>query len=113
MLYVESFTTVTPPYEMTRMENSTTSLIHPASEMANDSPSSVPRPSARSRKANMPSPRNQPAQFIHHTDIEETDPDENGIIELPPQYSSNRRPLAPDGSPGNGVSPSNQSLNTP
>ena len=111
MLYVESFpapaATVTPPYEMTRMESSTTSLIHPAPEMANDLPSSVPRPSARSRKANMPSPRNQPAQFIHHTDIEETNPDENGFIELPPQYSANRRPLlAPDGSPGNEVPPS-------
>ncbi|KAN0134810.1 hypothetical protein V8E53_007184 [Lactarius tabidus] len=104
---VEPFPTTpsntTPLYEMARMENSTVSLIHPAGEATGHSPSPVPPTYAGSRKTHMASTRNQSAQFILHTDVEETEPDENGFIELPPQYSANRRPLAPYGSPENGV----------
>lgn len=92
---------ITPPYEMTRMDNSAASLLRPTSDATGQSPSPSPLPttSAGSRKANMaPTTRNQPAQFILHTDVEETEPDENGFIELPPQYSASRRPLAPYGS---------------
>ncbi|KAH9004372.1 hypothetical protein EDB86DRAFT_2888278 [Lactarius hatsudake] len=102
------------PYEMARMENSAASLIpHPAPEAASDAPPpSVHPPSASSRKANM-TMRYQPARFILHTDAEETLPDENGFIELPPQYSENRRPPAPYVSPGSGVRPSSQFSHTP
>ncbi|KAG1862212.1 hypothetical protein F4604DRAFT_1957434 [Suillus subluteus] len=33
-------------------------------------------------------------RFILHTDVEDVVPDDNGIVELPPQYSEYRRPLA-------------------
>jgi len=102
--------TITPPYEMTRMENSAASLIRRAPETTNDSPSPVPPTSASSRKTNMASTRNQPARFILHTDVEEIEPDESGFIELPPQYSAQRRPLAPYGS---SVAPSTRSSYTP
>ncbi|KAN0134811.1 hypothetical protein V8E53_007185 [Lactarius tabidus] len=114
---VEPFPTApsntTSPYEMTRMENSAASLIHPASEATGHSPSPVPPTSAGPRKTDMASTRNQPARFILHTDVEEIEPDENGFIELPPQYSASRRPLAPYGSPESGVPSSNQSSYTP
>lgn len=115
---VEPFPTnpsnTTPPYEMTRMENSAASLIHPASEATGHLPSPVPPTSTGSRKTDMASTGNQPARFILHTDVEEVEPDENGFIELPPQYSASRRPLAPYGSPGgNSVPSSNQSSYTP
>ncbi|KAH9047634.1 hypothetical protein EDB84DRAFT_1461272 [Lactarius hengduanensis] len=103
------------PYEMARMENSAASLIpHPASEAANSDapPPSVQPPSASSRKTNM-TMSYQPARFILHTDAEETLPDENGFIELPPQYSENRRPPAPYVSSGSGVRPSSQFSHTP
>jgi hypothetical protein len=113
---VEPFATTpsntTSPYEMTRMENSAANLIHSASEATGHSPSPVPPTSAGSRKTDMTS-TNKPARFILHTDVEEIEPDENGFIELPPQYSANRRPLDPYGSPGNGVPSSNQSSYTP
>ncbi|KAH9082006.1 hypothetical protein EDB83DRAFT_2336024 [Lactarius deliciosus] len=99
------------PYEMGRMENSAASLI--PQEAASDAPPpSVQPPSASSRKTNM-TMRYQPARFILHTDAEETLPDENGFIELPPQYSENRRPPAPHVSPGSGVRPSSQFSHTP
>jgi len=84
----------TAPYEMSRMENSSASLIpHSASVPTTDSPSPVHPRSASSRKSNMTtSTRYKPAQFILHTDAEEMAPDENGFIELPPQYSENRAP---------------------
>lgn len=97
------------PYEMSRMENSSASLIPPpAPEATGDlSPPMHPPSSASSRKTNMKtSTRYQPARFILHTDAEEIVPDEDGFIELPPQYSENRRPMAPYGSSGSGVPPS-------
>lgn len=103
------------PYEMARMVNSAASLIpHPFPEAANSDvpPPSVQPPSASSRKTNM-TMRYQPARFILHTDAEETLPDENGFIELPPQYSENRRPPAPYVSSGSGVRPSSQFSHTP
>ncbi|KAF8269357.1 hypothetical protein EI94DRAFT_1829017 [Lactarius quietus] len=115
---VEPFSTapasVPPPLEMTRMDNSAASLIRSAAEGTSNSLSSVPPPStaASSRKTNITPTRNQPARFILHTDVEEVEPDENGFIELPPQYSATRRPLAPYGSPGNAVPPSVQSSYT-
>ncbi|KAG1757647.1 hypothetical protein EDB19DRAFT_1891370 [Suillus lakei] len=33
-------------------------------------------------------------RFILHTDVEDVVPDDNGIVELPPQYSEHRQPLA-------------------
>ncbi|KAG2061772.1 hypothetical protein BDR06DRAFT_945802 [Suillus hirtellus] len=33
-------------------------------------------------------------RFILHTDVEDILPDDNGIVELPPQYSEHRQPLA-------------------
>lgn len=33
-------------------------------------------------------------RFILHTDVEDVLPDDNGIVELPPQYSEHRQPLA-------------------
>ncbi|EIN14150.1 hypothetical protein PUNSTDRAFT_140507 [Punctularia strigosozonata HHB-11173 SS5] len=36
---------------------------------------------------------NQPARFILHTDLEEVEPDENGVVELPPQYTPHRAPI--------------------
>jgi hypothetical protein len=32
-------------------------------------------------------------RFILHTDVEDVVPDDNGVVELPPQYSEHRRPL--------------------
>ncbi|KAI9462488.1 hypothetical protein BJY52DRAFT_1185208 [Lactarius psammicola] len=107
------------PYEMARMENSAANLIpHPVSGAIGGlpPPSPVQPPSASSRKTNMTaSTRYQPAQFILHTDAEEVTPDENGFIELPPQYSENRRPLAPPshGSSGSEVRPLSQFSHTP
>ncbi|KAG2154773.1 hypothetical protein DEU56DRAFT_770284 [Suillus clintonianus] len=34
-------------------------------------------------------------RFIMHTDVDDVVPDDNGIVELPPQYSEHRQPLAP------------------
>jgi hypothetical protein len=90
------------PFEMSRMENSAASLIpHPAPVATTDPPPPVHvhPPSASSRKSNMTtSTRYQPAQFILHTDAEEIAPNEDGFIELPPQYSEN--PRAQRGPPG-------------
>ncbi|KAG0708794.1 hypothetical protein DFH29DRAFT_341182 [Suillus ampliporus] len=33
-------------------------------------------------------------RFILHTDVEDVVPDDNGVVELPPQYSEHRQPLA-------------------
>ncbi|KAG2369388.1 hypothetical protein BDR07DRAFT_1604686 [Suillus spraguei] len=33
-------------------------------------------------------------RFILHTDVDDVAPDENGVVELPPQYSEHRQPLA-------------------
>ncbi|KAG1769151.1 hypothetical protein EDD22DRAFT_977564 [Suillus occidentalis] len=33
-------------------------------------------------------------RFILHTDVEDVLPDDNGVVELPPQYSEHRQPLA-------------------
>lgn len=99
-------TNITPPYEMIRMENSAASLLRPTSEVISHppAPSPLPTTSTSSRKIVMAPPRNQPAQFILHTDVEETEPDENGFIELPPQYSESRRPLVQYGSENGGQS---------
>ncbi|EPQ60555.1 hypothetical protein GLOTRDRAFT_113163 [Gloeophyllum trabeum ATCC 11539] len=35
-----------------------------------------------------------PPRFILHNDLEEIMPDENGVVELPPQYSEARKPIA-------------------
>ncbi len=106
---------VGPPYEMARMENSAASLIpHPAPGATIDPPPPPPvqPPSASSRKTNIM--RYEPARFILHTDAEEITPDEDGFIELPPQYSENRRPLAPYGSSSwSEVRPSSQFSHTP
>ena len=98
------------PYEMSPMENSAASLIpHPPPVVATtDSPSRVHAPSANSRKT--ASMRYQQAQFILHTDADEIAPDENGFIELPPQYSENTRPLPTYRPSGNGAP---QSSHTP
>ncbi|KAI0307875.1 hypothetical protein B0F90DRAFT_79118 [Multifurca ochricompacta] len=85
------------PYEMSHMESSAASLvpaplIEPAVEVTRPSSSFVP--SSRSRKTTITtSTRYQPARFVLHTDAEEIEPDENGIIELPPQYSEKRGTL--------------------
>ncbi|KAI9445126.1 hypothetical protein H4582DRAFT_1913472 [Lactarius indigo] len=103
------------PYEMARMENSAASLIpRPVPEATSDLPSPPVPPSVSSRKSNMTaSTRYQPARFILHTDAEEILPDDNGFIELPPQYSENRRAPAPYVSSGSGVRPSSQFSHTP
>ncbi|KAI0068453.1 hypothetical protein BV25DRAFT_582861 [Artomyces pyxidatus] len=86
----EPFTLTTPtPYELATLD-STTNLISNANDDRNASVSSA---SALPRKGQSGDARYQPARFILHTDAEEINPDENGVVELPPQYSAARRPL--------------------
>jgi len=51
--------------------------------------------SAGRRKAGMAgiSSYQTPSRFILHNDMEEIMPDENGVVELPPQYSEARKPI--------------------
>lgn len=48
------------------------------------------------RRTKGPMPNYQPPRLIMHTDIEEAEetPNEDGFIELPPQYSESRKPLS-------------------
>ena len=56
---------------------------------------SHPSSAARRKAAMAGSPSyQQPSRFILHTDIEEAQPNEDGFIELPPQYSAHRAPVA-------------------
>jgi hypothetical protein len=93
-------------YELPHMESSTTnSGPPPEAEVAatvlpsvSSSTASSSVPSSRTRKTDVTASttRYQPARFIVHTDVEdvEVEPNDNGVIELPPQYNEYRRPLS-------------------
>jgi hypothetical protein len=51
--------------------------------------------SSARRKASLAGVHNysQPTRFVVHTDLEEIQPDENGVVELPPQYTPHRTPI--------------------
>jgi hypothetical protein len=40
-----------------------------------------------------------PTRFILHTDVEDALPDDDGVVELPPQYSEHRQPIAQQSQP--------------
>lgn len=71
--------------------------------------------SAARRKAEMAGvAAYQPAsRFILHTDIEEAQPNSDGFIELPPQYSASRAPLSTVGTPSPDTTPTADPFSTP
>ncbi|THH20237.1 hypothetical protein EW146_g1075 [Bondarzewia mesenterica] len=75
---------------------SSTSLISPLPTLDNPRYAGTSLSSGTSRKASMmesSDQRREPSRFIIHTDAADELPDENGVIELPPQYSEVRRPI--------------------
>jgi hypothetical protein len=49
----------------------------------------------------------KPSRFIVHTDVEDElpPPNQDGVVELPPQYSERRGPLATTGSTSRDIPP--------
>jgi hypothetical protein len=82
-----------PPFSQTQHSRQ---ISNPDSFTGNGDAGGSSMSSAGRRKAAMagqtaykPSTR-----FILHTDVEDVVPDDNGIVELPPQYSEHRQPLS-------------------
>jgi len=72
------------------MTNSQSELLSPELEQSGSSSSFM---STAQRKAGMVGVTSyQPSRFVLHTDVDDA-PHEEELIELPPQYSDNRRPL--------------------
>ncbi|KAH9982545.1 hypothetical protein BGW80DRAFT_1263785 [Lactifluus volemus] len=92
-------------YEMPHIESSTANLGPPTEaevaaavlpSVSSSTSSSVPSSRTRKTDVTASTTRFQPARFIVHTDVEEVEvePDDNGVIELPPQYNEHRQPLS-------------------
>ncbi|KAI0257481.1 hypothetical protein BJV78DRAFT_1278000 [Lactifluus subvellereus] len=106
--------TVTP-YEMSTMATSTAGFAPPptaeeTAPLTSSLPPSPPVPPPRARKANLAASttRYEPARLVVHRDLEEVAPEDN-VIELPPQYSENRQPLAFSETASHATSPSQSS----
>ncbi|KAI0053315.1 hypothetical protein FA95DRAFT_718695 [Auriscalpium vulgare] len=95
----EPYTLSAPtPYELSTI-GSTTSLMRPMAEEPQTAERPVPSASTPSYDS-LPPRKGQgadastrhTARLIVHTDVDE-EPDEHGVVELPPQYSESRRPI--------------------
>jgi len=83
------------PYEMTPMLSTSPLLppgAHAISQRTSFSSSSTPPPSARMSDTTASGPQSTP-RVIVHTDVDERLIEEREVIELPPRYEENRRPL--------------------
>lgn len=71
-----------------------------ATQSRGDSSSSRDSMTPSQRKAAMAVRYNPPTRFILHTDVEDAvPPNEDGVVELPPQYSERHGPLETNNPP--------------
>lgn len=83
------------PFASPRDHDQTPTSVDPFTAHHHSQPSSSQTMSSAQRKAAMAGNSYTPSRFILHTDIDDVPlppPDEDGVVELPPQYSERKAP---------------------